>query len=82
MRKKLSVCLSLLLAAALLSPVLALSAAAASRTPVINIEGEREIEVWKEDGTHYSPTEGPADAIVDEAVKELVPLRHCAHTYT
>ncbi|MBQ7639277.1 MAG: hypothetical protein IJS90_10295 [Clostridia bacterium] len=74
MRRKLSVCLSLLLVAALLSPVSALCASAASRTPVINIEGEREIEVWKEDGTHYSPTEDAADAVVDEAVKELVPL--------
>ena len=74
MKKILSLCLSLLLAAALLSPVASLTAFAAGRTPVINIEGEREIEVWKEDGTHYSPTQDPADAVVDEAIKELVPV--------
>ena len=72
MKKILSLCLSLLLAAALLAPAATLTAFAADRTPVINIEGEREIEVWKEDGTHYSPTQAPADAVVDEAIKELV----------
>lgn len=74
MKKALPRYLSLLLAAALLLAVCAPMALAADRTPVINIEGEKTIDVWNEDGTHYAPTESAADAVVDDAVQELVPL--------
>ena len=74
MKKKLSAALSLLLALALLAPVCSICASAAAKVPVINIVGEREVEVWNADGTRYSPTEAMADAVVDEAVKELTPV--------
>ena len=74
MKKIFTVSLSLLLIAALLLPFGAMTASAADRTPVINIEGEKDIEVWQEDGTHYRPTGEKADAIVDEAVDELIPV--------
>ena len=74
MKNKVSFCTSLLLVVALLTPVLCLAASAANKIPVINIIGERAVEVWKEDGTHYEPTGDAADAVVDGAVQELVPL--------
>ena len=74
MKRLLSVLLSLTLAALVLAPAAVPASAAAVKTPVINIVGEREVEVWKEDGTRYSPTEDMADAVVDDAIKELVPV--------
>ena len=74
MKKCITVCLSLLLIAALLLPFGAMTASAADRTPIINIEGEKKIDVWREDGTHYAPTEEASDPIVEEAVKELIPV--------
>ncbi len=74
MKKALSVCISLLLAALILAPAASLTAQAAERVPVINIVGEREVEVWNEDGTHYTPTNERADAITDEAIRELTPV--------
>ncbi len=74
MRKKTAVSIAVLLVAVLLTQVFSLCAVAANKTPVINIVGEREVEVWHEDGTRTSPTEAPADAIVDSAISELAPL--------
>ncbi len=74
MKRLLSVLLSLTLAALVLAPAAVPASAAAVKPPVINIVGEREVEVWKEDGTRYSPTEDMADAVVDDAIKELVPV--------
>ena len=71
--KKLTVTLLVLvMTATALLP--AFSAGAAAKIPVINIVGEREVEVWNEDGTRYSPTEDMADAVVDEAIDELIPV--------
>ena len=74
MKKSLSVFLALLFTLAMLLPAFSACAFAANRVPVINIVGEREVEVWKEDGTHYAPTEAMADEVVDKAIEELTPV--------
>lgn len=71
--KKLTVTLLVLvMTATALLP--AFSAGAAAKIPIIHIVGEREVEVWNDDGTRYTPTSEKADAIVDEAISELVPV--------
>ena len=66
--------ISLLIAAALLLTSLAITVTAAEKTPIICVTGELPIKVYKEDGSSYIPTEGAADEIMDEAIKELVPV--------
>ena len=80
MKKTIGFCMALLLAAfgflpALQSP----AAAAAARIPVINVEGEKYIMVYNEDGTSYCPTEEKADEILNAAIEELAPLFAAAY---
>lgn len=74
MKKAFCFCMVLLLACTVLLPATQVSAAAATRTPVINVEGEKSIGVWSEDGTCYYPTKEMADELVNEAIRALTPL--------
>ncbi|MBQ6067638.1 MAG: hypothetical protein IJK89_12560 [Clostridia bacterium] len=75
MKRSMKKLLALALIAALLVSVMSMAAyAAAPRVPVICVTGELPIEVYREDGSSYIPTEGPADEIMNEAIKELVPV--------
>ena len=74
MKQSMKKLLALVLTVALLLPVLATSSTAQTKTPVICVTGELPIQVYREDGSSYIPTEGPADEIMNEAIEELVPV--------
>ncbi len=75
MKKGIHVCLCLILAVSLLvSTVSVIASASEQRVPVICVTGELPIRVWREDGSSYVPTDEPADEIMSQAIKELVPV--------
>ena len=74
MKRRIRKTLSLLLVAALLLPSLALYGGAVNKTPIICVTGELPIRVWRADGSSYIPTEEYADEIMNEAIKELIPV--------
>ena len=73
MKKTLQKVLSCFLAVCLMVPVLALSAAALPRTPIVYVHGESAIYATREDGTRYAPREEYADELISEVVPELAP---------
>lgn len=74
MRKMIRKTLALLLTAALTASFWCLAAYAVNRTPIVCVTGETEIYVWKEDGSSYAPKGEAADALVNEAIRELIPV--------
>ena len=73
MKKTLQKVLSCFLTVCLMAPVLALSAAALPKMPIVYVHGENAVYATKEDGTRYAPREEFADELIAEVVPALAP---------